>query len=213
MTTGPHPRSSRRWHWPALLASMLAAVSAHADTEYSADAVKAAYLFRFAGYVDWPPSATPGSAFTIAVLCANGVADELDRIVAGRSIKGLPVETRRLKSLQQIDQAQIVYVGAGCYLDLHDRLAPLARRPVLLVTDDQGALRDGATINFLSIDNHVRFEISLQSAERSGLKISSELLSVAARVLGIQLRSNFACSPRWAEAPSSDCRSNRLASR
>jgi hypothetical protein len=66
-----------------------------------------------------------------------------------------------------------------------------------LVTDDNGGLSDGSAINFLTIDRNVRFEISLSAAERWGLKISSELLSVAIRVQGrpsdpAALRSRYA---------------------
>jgi hypothetical protein len=59
-------------------------------------------------------------------------------------------------------------------------LAPAAqRRGILLVTDYDGALDDGSAINLVVIDNRVRFEVSLDATEKSGLKLSSRMLSVA----------------------------------
>src|SRR5208282_6289250 len=66
---------------------------------------------------------------------------------------------------------------------------------MLLVSDEEGALSAGSTLNFLTIDRNVRFEVSLTSADRWGLKISSELLGVAIRVLGSGRQSNLPCLP------------------
>jgi uncharacterized protein DUF4154 len=59
-------------------------------------------------------------------------------------------------------------------------LAPVAQRHgVLLVTDYEGALDDGSAINLVVIENRVRFEVSLDATDKSGLKISSRMLAVA----------------------------------
>ncbi len=193
-----HPIGARlpRLALAASLAALLAWASVQAQSQYAPEAVKAAFLYRFAGYVQWPTEAMAGPQFTIATLCGDQIADELEQVVAGRSIDGLPARVHRLRRLSQAEDAQILYVGPSCSGELSAALSALAVRPVLIVTDAEDGLRAGATINFISENQHIRFEVSLLSARRSGLKISSELLSVAARVLGgSRVRSRASCGP------------------
>ena len=79
-------------------------------------------------------------------------------------------------------------------------ITSLAGRPVLIVTDEEQGLEEGSTVNFMLVDHRLRFEVSLTAAGHSGLKISSELLSVAARVEG-RLRSNADCAPQDTPEP------------
>lgn len=200
MRTLPHARAGARLLLAlALLTSLaplLAGPAARAQSAYAPEAVKAAFLYRFAAYVQWPPEAMAAPAFTIATLCGDSIAAQLEPVVAGHSIAGLPARVQRLRRLSDVDGAQMLYVGPGCSSELSVALAALSARPILIVTDAEDGLQDGATINFISEDQHIRFEVSLLSAQRSGLKISSELLSVAARVLGGgRIRSRASCGP------------------
>ncbi len=164
------------------------------------DSVKAAFLYRFTDYVEWPAPALQSSQFTIAVLGDPGVAADLERILAGHPIKGRPAQVRLIRHAKEAADAQIVFVGPGD-ADTHRRLiAGMSGQPVLIVTDESHGLEEGSTVNFMLIDHKLRFEISLTAAARSGLKISSELLSVAARVEG-RLRSNAGCVPLARPAP------------
>lgn len=165
---------------------------------YSEDAVKAAFLYRFAGYVTWPAQAIHrAGSFTIAVLHADSVAQELERILAGRKVDGVPARVRRIDSVREVGEAQVLYIGAGSADMLTDEIDRIAARPVLVVTDTPGGLDAGSTVNFLIVDRRVRFEVSIAAADRAGLKVSSELLSVAARVEGDHRRSDNSCAP-WA---------------
>ena len=76
----------------------------------------------------------------------------------------------------------MVYVGNEYRGDLHELISSLGHRPVLVVTDEADALAAGSMVNFVIADGRVRFEVSLTSAARAGLKISSQLLAVAVRV-------------------------------
>lgn len=163
---------------------------------YSSDAVKAAFLYRFAAYVTWPTrSSREVRSFTIAVLGSDPVAQELERILAGRTINGLPARVSRIKSIRELEDAQVLYIGAGSTERLRDEIDSIAARPVLVVTDAPGGLEAGSTVNFLLVDRRVRFEVSIAAADRAGLKVSSELLSVAARVEGDHRRSDNSCTP------------------
>jgi len=150
----------------------------------SEDSVKAAFVYRFTDYVDWPAPALQRAVFTIAVLDDPQLTRELERICAGHQVKGHPIRVKPIHRQKEASDAQIVFLGAGD-ADAHRRfIAALGAHPILIVTDEDHGLDAGSTINFMLVDHRLRFEISLTAAGRSGLKISSELLSVAARVEG-----------------------------
>jgi YfiR/HmsC-like len=171
----------------AVACTLGAAVAAGATESYSEDAVKAAFLYRFTGYVDWPPQALSDSQFTIAVLGADGVATELDRLLQNRVVQNRPAQVRSIKSIKELAGAQMLYIGASHRDDLRHIIAATAGRPVLIVTNEDGGLDGGSTVNFLLVDQRVRFEISLDAAQSSGLRVASELLAVAIRVRGKRL--------------------------
>jgi YfiR/HmsC-like len=147
---------------------------------YPENVVKAAFLYRFTGYVKWPPPAA--AIFTIATLGAGPIAEELRRIIARRTIDGTPARIQPIESIQDLGDAQMLYIGAGSLGALQEEIAQIADRPVLVVTDSPNGLDAGSTLNFLLLDRRVRFEVSLVAADRARLRVSAELLSVAARV-------------------------------
>ncbi len=185
-TARPHRLLPRQ---AALLGYLLLALtglcrsgSGYAEERYSEASVEAVYLYRFAGYVEWPPEALAHPRFTIAVLGDDEVAEALSRVIKDRSVGKLPAAVRRARSVRDVGDAQMVYIGQAHRGDLHELIVGLQRRPVLIVTDEADALATGSMVNFVIADGKVRFEVSLASATRAGLKISSQLLAVAVRV-------------------------------
>lgn len=171
------------WLW-LLMGSLAALTAAQAGEAYSEEAVKAAFLYRFTGYVQWPPEALKTETFTIAVLGARATASELRQILPGQSVKGLPARVREIHSPREIDGAHVLYIGRSYTGDLRRLIHNVGSRPVLVVTDDNHGLDVGGAVNFLPAGRRVRFEISLPATDRAGLRISAELLAVAARVRG-----------------------------
>jgi hypothetical protein len=171
-----------------LCAVVFASVPILAADLHDEEEVEAAFLYRFAGYVDWPPEALAGDNFTIAVLGSDNIDQELQRILPHHLLKNRPAQVRRIKSLEQLRDAQILFVGPEFNDQLKSIVARLANRPVLVVTASDHGLDDGSCVNFLFVDRRVRFEVSLTAADRVGLKVSSELLSVAVRVQGRGIR-------------------------
>lgn len=149
------------------------------DVVYKDEEVKAAFLYHFATFVEWPRPADPRDVFLIAVIGADDVAEELERFLPGREIQGRPIQVLRLASLAELDEADVLFLGA----DHNDRLMRLIHdvgdRPTLVVTDAPGALSQGSMINFEVVDDRVRFEISQPAARRAGLELSSRLLAAA----------------------------------
>ena len=160
--------------------AVVAAPLAHA-AQFSVEAVKAAYLFRFAQYVEWPPM--PADApFVIAVSGADDVAAHLERLLPGMSVNGHRAIVRRVTRPQELDGVHILYIGTNAFARTRALRTQAVERPILIVTDNEMGLDGGGVINFIEVDHNLRFEISLIAADRSGLKINSQLLSVAARV-------------------------------
>jgi len=171
--------------WIALTAWLFVAFSAARPLSaeaYREEAVKAAFLHRFTGYVDWPAEALGGDAFRITVLGAPELAAELGRVLEGRKVKGLPVAIAT--SLPRSGpHPHLLYVGRGYAGDLGRLLAQHRSHPMLVVTDQPQGLEKGGAINFLLVDQRLRFEVSLEPVQAAGLTMSSQLLAVAVRVL------------------------------
>ena len=148
---------------------------------FSADAVKAAFLYRFASYVEWPGDAHP-SPFVIAVADGEEVARQLELLLPRTSLNGQPAQVRRVARVADLDGVHILYIGPKALGRMRSLRAAAAQRPILLVTDDEDGIASGAIINFIEVSRKVRFEVSLVASDRARLKINSSLLSVAARV-------------------------------
>ena len=188
-----------------MLGLMITGWTGATHAAYSDEAIKAAFLYRFTGFVDWPPETLQPGHFTIAVLGSRPVAQELARLLVKFPVKDLPARVRLVDDASQALDAQVLYVGSNFHGDLRDVAGSLGQRPVLLVTDHPGALDDGSAVNFLIVDRRVRFEISLAAAHRAGLKVSSQLLAVAAHVRGATL-SWPRCTEPWRQPPEHGCR-------
>jgi hypothetical protein len=154
-----------------------------AEADNVVRAVKAAYLYKFLGYVEWPPAqlAPPGAPFVIGVAGNDDLADELERVVAGRVVNGRNLVVRRIRPDEPLTGVHLLYIGTSDSARQQRLLKLAQQRPILTVTDSEptGA---GAIINFKTVDNRVRFEVTLGAAEKSGLQLSSRLLSVALKV-------------------------------
>ena len=148
-------------------------------------AVKATFLYKFQPFVTWPAQAfaSPTAPFTLCVVGNDPFGPILDRVVEGQRTGDRDVVVRRMETVSPDDHCQILYVGAADPAVVKQLLAPVAASaPVLTVTDSIDALDAKGMINFVVADNRVRFELDDAAARRSGLVISSKLLSLALSV-------------------------------
>ena len=143
--------------------------------------VKAAFLYQFIPYVDWPPGPqrAPDAPIVIAVVGDDGVVAELTTVIGGRTAKDRPVVVRRWREADLQGGVAIVYVRR----EESARLPAIARAAqqtgTLVVSEHDAALNQGSMINFQVADGRVRFDVALRAAESAGLRISSRLLAVA----------------------------------
>jgi hypothetical protein len=165
-----------------LVLALPGVLSSSADAQaFSADAVKAAFLHRFASYVEWPPEAMGDGPFVIAVAGAEGVARQLDELLPEMTLQGRRAEVRRITRDADLRSVHILYVGAEALARTRELRAAAMDRPILVVTDEARG-GNGGVISFIEAGSRVRFAVALPAAERAGLRIDSALLAVAARV-------------------------------
>ena len=171
-----------------LFAAGLTTVSALAQSPLEVG-VKAAYLYKFLTFVEWPVPAAGGQGaaragdapLTIGVIGADPLHAELQKIISGRHVNGRPLTLRRLAASEATDNLDALYIGREATTAAV--LNAVKGRPLLVVTDVPGGLPEGAMLNFLLVDGRVRFEASAVNAERAGLRLSARLLAVAERVV------------------------------
>jgi len=171
--------------WCVMLA--VAAPLARAQTEEETEAnreyaIKAAYLYNFGRYVEWPPEGfeSSGAPFVIGVLGKDPFGAVLDEIAGSKRIEGRRIAVRRFATMAEYTPCQILFVAASA--SPQQKAAALQKAQesaVLLVGEGSGFAKQGAVVNFFVESTRVRFEINTEAARRAQLKISSKLLSLA----------------------------------
>jgi hypothetical protein len=158
-----------------------------ADTLAASEAqVKAAFLFNFAKYVDWPAAAFPDAAapMTIGVLGTDPFGDNLQHVVEGKTVNGRPFVIKHLASDSELSGCQILFISHSEASRMGGILEKAGALPILTVGEDEPFARNGGIIHFVLKNGNVRLEIDLAAAKKAGLTISSRLLAVADVVKG-----------------------------
>jgi hypothetical protein len=156
---------------------------ANPSSEYQ---VKAAFLFHFSQFVDWPPEAFQGagSPLTYCTVGGDPFRGALDSSLSGKTIEGRTVRVMHFKEATEARGCQILFLGAADRSFVSGTLTSLNRSPVLTVGESAQFAQEGGMIGFLLEDNKVRFDINLEAAEDAKLKISARLLALARTVIG-----------------------------
>ena len=146
--------------------------------------VMAAYIYRFITYVEWPASAFPNAEapIVIGVVNADDIAAELEQIVQGRTALNRRLQVRRLALGDAWTGVNVLFIGGEGAPKFLQAAKTLTDRSVLTITGVDRGIDHGSVINFVQVDGRVRFEVNVAVAEKSGLRLSSRLLTVATRV-------------------------------
>jgi hypothetical protein len=148
--------------------------------------VKAAFVFKFAAFVEWPPTALPADDAPIWIAVMGGeamVQDLLEASGSSRTVEGRRVLAKQVAPGETLDGVHILFVRSEALGQLGGSVADLKPDAMLIVTESQGALSHGSVVNFVLEEGKVRFDISLGAAERRGLRLSSRLITVARAVI------------------------------
>lgn len=149
-----------------------------ADSVDGESQVKAAFVYNFARFVEWPAAAASGPV-RIGILGRGDLGAPLEEVVRGKSANGRLIEVTRIGAAMQPDCCEILLIERSEMKHLKEIVASLSGKPVLTVCDGGSCFRDGAMIAFQVADESVRFQINQEAAEHGGLHISSQLLKVA----------------------------------
>jgi hypothetical protein len=167
-----------------LAASVPAGAEARSNLEYQ---VKAAFLFNFAKFVEWPADAFDGpqDPVAICVLGKDPFGESLDSVVRGETVNGRRLVVRRPRNPVETRDCQIVFL-ARSERAYQDEVLSFVEGAILTVGEDDGFLTEGGIISFVLEQNRVRFEVNLAAAEAHRLKLSSKLLRLARSVYPAQ---------------------------
>jgi YfiR/HmsC-like len=147
--------------------------------------IKAAFLFNFAKFVEWPPSsfANASAPLRICVFGRDPFGEELRNITKEKTVNGHKLEIDQGIDLQVARTCHILFIASSETARLKQILESLRGTDTLTVSDIKGFVEQGGMINFVLENNRVQFEVNSKAAEQGGLKISSKLLSVAKLVI------------------------------
>jgi hypothetical protein len=175
----------RRWLWLAagILAGFLhlshdATAAPARSPEYQ---VKAAFLFNFAQFIEWPTNALPQpqTPLIIGILGPDPFDTALDEIVRGEAVKGHPLIVQRYRELEDVGACHILFINETDATKLERIFARLNGRNILTVGDAEAFTQRGGMIRFFTEQNKIRLEINVAATQKAGLTISSRLLRLA----------------------------------
>lgn len=178
-----------RWRRRMLLAMLWVVAAAHPPAQAQTGAlgeyeVKAAFLYNFIKFIQFPPSTTPAAGTSIE-LCIYGddpFGSALDKVIAGKSIDGHSLTTRRVSNASELKNCQVIFISAQDKSHVRELLESERGSGALLVGESAQFAEMGGHIQFTRDGSKVRFAINPDAAARSGLEISSKLLALASIV-------------------------------
>jgi hypothetical protein len=149
-----------------------------ATSEYE---IKAAFLFNFAKFVEWPPQAVNDTvrSFVIGILGKDPFGDALEQTIGEKTVRGAVIRITRLSRLGDLRSCDILFISESEQNNLPGILEKIADQSILTVSDMPDFAGRGGMIHLYTENNKVRFIIHTQAAEKAGLKLSAKLLTLA----------------------------------
>ena len=143
--------------------------------------IKAAFLYNFTLYAEWPASAFESSEapFVLAIAGADPFGDELDAAVRGKTVRGRVIDIRRYPSAADVTECHLLFVTNAEVKSFDQILKRFRDSPLLTVAESESFTKSGGVIRFFVEQNKVHFEVNTDAAARAKLKLSSKLLSLA----------------------------------
>jgi len=164
----------------AVLASLGSGASAyHQATETE---IKAAYLYNFTKFIEWPAAAAPAEPFRLCVVNDDRLKRAIDQTIEGESANGRELQSVTPRTPAEAAACQVLFIGRSEPDRAATFMAAISDLPVLTVGDSLQRSSQAMDVEFVLEGNRLRFDVNLTGAERRGLKISSKLLRVARHV-------------------------------
>ena len=165
------------WVWILLSIWDIAYTETALSREYL---VKAACVYNFAKFVEWPSEAFPDhqGPIVLSILGKDPFGASLESI-RGKPVMSRKLEIRRVDRIEDLQRCHILFISESEKENLSQIFVKVSDWPVLTVSDMEGFAQRGGIINFITVEKKIRFEINVDAAERSGPRISSKLLRLA----------------------------------
>jgi hypothetical protein len=170
------------WLQVALAAGVLFCAGAKAQSDQPSEyEVKAAFLFNFTKFVEWPDAsfADPHAPIAIGIIGEDPFGDSLMRIVAGQKAQGRAIVIIKYRRGDDLRHCQILFISASERQHTTQILAGLQDAGVLTVSDIDGFAAAGGVMQFVMQENRVRFVVNLEAATQRKLRVSAKLLALA----------------------------------
>lgn len=177
----------KRWTMVALIASCLSvSASVQAADSRIEHRIKAAFLFNFARFIEWPVAklSNDDSPFQICVYGDDSFGAVLDETISGKTVGEHPLSVVKTVNVSDLRACEIVYISSSESGRFASVINDLKGANTLLVNDHPDFIKQGGMIRFVVVDRKLRFEVNPEAAKREQLKISSKLLRVAKIVSG-----------------------------
>lgn len=153
------------------------------DAEKDTTAIlQANYIYNIAKLVEWKDPAMRTGNFVIGVIGSANLYQELIKQYSTRTIGKQPIEVRKLPRTAEVESCHILFVGRADLALLPDIYKRMTGKPTMVVTEYDGALEDGAVVNFVKAENLLKYEMSLANAQKHGLVMGLTLKNLAHRV-------------------------------
>ncbi|MGC3959536.1 MAG: YfiR family protein [Verrucomicrobiota bacterium] len=158
--------------------SLNAAAQANTGQEYQ---IKAAFLFNFAQYVQWPSNSFPETKtpLVIGIVGVDPFGAMLDDLVRGENVNGHPLVVQRYRRVEEIKACHILFSGESERKRLEEIFGQTKGRSVLTVGEAETFIRQGGMVRFYTESGKIRFEINVEATKQSNLEVSSRLLRLA----------------------------------
>jgi len=171
----------------ALVAAAALAASATVRAQASLqDKLKAAIVSKFPQFVEWPPDALDGrTSVDVCVATPDPFGSDLEELVAGETLDNRKVSVRRVAREQDVDGCQLLVIPSGATAR-RALLQRAATQPILTIGDDARFLDEGGIVRLRLVEGRMRFDVNAAAARRVGLRISAQLLQLAASVQGAE---------------------------
>lgn len=171
--------------WAAACSFALLAQTTQASTHDLEYRVKAAFLFNFTRFVDWPPGvyASTDSPLEICIIGSDPFGQNLDDALAGKLASSHALKARRIRQASEAESCEILFFSVSEQTRQRELIFALKDRPILTVGESPDFIQAGGMIRFLLVEGKIRFVINQRMAEQAKLSVSSKLLGVAHSVV------------------------------
>jgi hypothetical protein len=140
--------------------------------------IKAAFIYQFTNYIDWD-SLVAGDEFVIGIIGNSPVKEQLAEIAKTKTVKGKKMVIRQYNKPEEIGLCHILFISRKAPFPLDDMLVKVRGKGTLTISEKEGYAKKGALINFIEVDEKLKFEANPKGINAAGLKASSQLLKLA----------------------------------